>query len=241
MKVDGKNSTPMPKFFASQIRFVGERYPKIQAYLLVWLVAIPLATNAASSDNQPDRFPVLAGQIIIDDGSLHTVVLLDNKADFLNYCAGYRVAFIQSENEKTNPSGCWLPAGAPPLSRLINFRYTNIKTGKYHEFYIYPSQMERKIYEWRTERLFPITIATKTMTTPIDISELSEDEFNRQFKCPETFIDDDQSKTALADMLKWYAAHNSTVTAEGFVKYRIKTLEKHRCEVTLRNIRNAGK
>lgn len=99
--------------------------------------------------------------------------------------------------------------------------------------------MERKIYEWRTERLFPITIATKTTT--IDISELSEDEFNRQFKCPETFIDDDQSKTALADMLKWYAAHNSTVTAEDFVKYRMKILEKHRCEVTLRNIRNAGK
>ena len=68
---------------------------------------------------------------------------------------------------------------------------------------------------------------------------LTEEEFERQFRCPETFVDEDQSKTAVDDMLKWYGAHNASVTLMDIVNFRMKLLTDHKCQVTLRNIRNA--
>jgi len=67
--------------------------------------------------------------------------------------------------------------------------------------------------------------------------QVTEAEFNRDFRCPESFDNEDQKAKALFDMVDWYGAHNKTVTPEGLLSFRMKVLEEHHCDVTLENIR----
>ena len=72
------------------------------------------------------------------------------------------------------------------------------------------------------------------------VEHLSEAQFDRQFRCPESYSSESESKQALANMLKWYAARNPKVTVDEVISFRMKLLEKHGCRETLRNIENAA-
>jgi len=72
------------------------------------------------------------------------------------------------------------------------------------------------------------------------ISTLSEEAFDNQFRCPETYIDEWESKRALADTLEWYGAHHAQVTVDGFLAFRMQLLAKHKCEVSLANVAKAA-
>lgn len=71
-----------------------------------------------------------------------------------------------------------------------------------------------------------------------DVMNLSEEEFTKLFRCPETYTTLQQSKQGFAESLDWYAAHNSKVNADEFQSFRRKLLTAKHCEVTLRNLQN---
>jgi hypothetical protein len=125
------------------------------------LLFIPIAISIGQ---EPDRFSVAAGFVPTDDGSYHVVILMSD-AITLSYCgAGWSAGVVQTEFKDaskvggvtTNPSGCWAASSSDPSKTTITFRYFEISDGKVKQFKIDPSQMHRMIYEWRTERLFPI-------------------------------------------------------------------------------------
>jgi hypothetical protein len=68
------------------------------------------------------------------------------------------------------------------------------------------------------------------------ITNLTEAEFNSQFRCPETYSNDEERKQALDDMLKWYASHHKTTTIASITSFRMQLLEEHNCSETLKNI-----
>jgi len=74
-----------------------------------------------------------------------------------------------------------------------------------------------------------------------DVVNLSEAEFTKQFRCPETYTTPEESKQGLADSLDWYAAHHQTVSPDAFLSFRKKLLVAKQCEVTLRNLENDQK
>lgn len=83
-------------------------------------------------------------------------------------------------------------------------------------------------------------IACPILGWAADITRLSEAEFDAQFRCPETFVDELQSKQALAEFISWYGAHHKQVTTESLIAYRMQLLSKHKCEATLANISKAN-
>src|SRR5450830_261450 len=73
-------------------------------------------------------------------------------------------------------------------------------------------------------------------------AKVTEAEFNRDFRCPESFNDEAQRKQGLIDMVNWNYAHtkivnDAKVNAANFLSFRMKVLESHHCNVTLENIR----
>lgn len=74
--------------------------------------------------------------------------------------------------------------------------------------------------------------------TPPSVTNLSEDEFNKQFRCPESYSDDTQRMQATDNMLKWYGAHYKNTTLASVISFRVKLLEGHNCVVTLQNIKS---
>ncbi|TAK87084.1 MAG: hypothetical protein EPO09_19015 [Aquabacterium sp.] len=83
-------------------------------------------------------------------------------------------------------------------------------------------------------------IAYPILGLTADITRLSEAEFDAQFRCPETFVDEQHSQLALAEFVAWYGAHHKEVTVESLTTYRMHLLNKHKCEVTLANIRQSS-
>lgn len=84
--------------------------------------------------------------------------------------------------------------------------------------------------------LLVLSVFLTNSTLASQISSLTEIEFNQQFRCPETFLEETDSKRALADSLEWYQAHHQTVTTAGFLTFRMQLLASHKCEVTLANV-----
>jgi len=133
----------------------------------MFLVVLCVATSALA-EGQASRFPVRAGVVTIDDGSNHFIILTDNKVGSVpTYCeSGSSFGLIQTEMKivnqgggssiKTNPSGCWLTVQPGSTKTQIRFRYFNLAEAKVKEFMIDPARMSRMIYEWRTEKLFPV-------------------------------------------------------------------------------------
>jgi len=70
------------------------------------------------------------------------------------------------------------------------------------------------------------------------ITQLTEKEFNNQFRCPESYREETKKNLAMDDMLKWYGAHHKNATIRNIVTFRMKILEEHNCNVTLQNIQN---
>ena len=131
------------------------------AFRATQIIALACAAAPAHAQGHPERFPVQAVQATIDDGSLRTVILMDDKASFLKYCPTGRVGFVQFEGAKTNPSGCWVAPGSEAHPKFIQFKYINIQTGELKAFLIDPARVERKIYESRTERILPLSSQPK--------------------------------------------------------------------------------
>ena len=98
--------------------------------------------------------PARSAQVQIDDGSVRTVILFEDGADYLSYCQGRKAAFLQVPGAKANPSACWLGIGGSTSPRLVSFRYTDLATGLIREFTFPDSALRNYQYEWRTERLF---------------------------------------------------------------------------------------
>ncbi len=73
-----------------------------------------------------------------------------------------------------------------------------------------------------------------------NIENLSESQFNDQFRCPETYSSEAERQQSVANMLKWYSAKNPTVTVDGVVAFRMRLLEQHQCTETLKNIAKAN-
>lgn len=99
------------------------------------------------------------------------------------------------------------------------------------------------LLEWYGARQLQLskTIQTSTQSQPEinnvgDITLLTEAQFNEQFRCPETYADDDQRKQELADTLRWYGSHYKEGTLTAYVSYRMQLLKAHHCDATLRNI-----
>ena len=128
-----------------------------------------ISAEVAQSSTQPQRFPVTAGFVPIDDGSFHVVILTTDSvgaSPVAKYCgANWRYGLIQSQDRSpmrnnaiiTNPTGCWVASGANPETSSITFRYFDMSLGAVREFLIDPKRMTKFTYEWRTERLFPPT------------------------------------------------------------------------------------
>lgn len=82
----------------------------------------------------------------------------------------------------------------------------------------------------------PARQAQPTVTS-LPVDQLSEQQFDAQFRCPETYATDDESRSGLAESVQWYGTHHSQVTVEGVVNFRMKLLTEHGCTKTLANMR----
>ena len=72
-------------------------------------------------------------------------------------------------------------------------------------------------------------------------TQSSEEEFNKNFRCPESFNTEEEKEKAFIDMTDWYFAHyekdeNPQLNAEKFAAYRLQVLKNHQCVETLNNI-----
>jgi hypothetical protein len=102
-----------------------------------------------------------------------------------------------------------------------------------------PKEMPPPLYDWYMEQGGLGMKQPKPEQTAANnaITQLTEDEFNKQFRCPESFDNDPQRKQAVDETLKWYGTHNKNATLSSIVSFRMKLLEDHHCNVTLQNIR----
>lgn len=136
---------------------------------LAILLVLFAYTATAASERSPDRFFVVAGFVPIDDGSLHVVLLMNDPVglgQYPKYCGqDWSVGFVQSQYKnplhhnviETNPSGCWTALGQNPDKVTIIFRYFDITSSSIREFKIEAKRMHKMLYEWRTERIFPLS------------------------------------------------------------------------------------
>lgn len=73
-----------------------------------------------------------------------------------------------------------------------------------------------------------------------EVSALTEQEFNNQFRCPETYANEEESKQAFADSFVWYESHNKNLTKEslldGFKTFRLQLLVNHKCDAAISNV-----
>jgi hypothetical protein len=67
-------------------------------------------------------------------------------------------------------------------------------------------------------------------------ANVSEDDFSKSFRCPESYATEEDRKFELADFLYWYGSSHKTATIKSIAAYRTKLLEAHNCTVTLKNI-----
>jgi hypothetical protein len=74
-----------------------------------------------------------------------------------------------------------------------------------------------------------------------DVTGLSDAEFSRRFRCPESYQTEAEQKAAVITFINWYAAkHGGNVTIESLTAYRMRLLEEHHCDKTLKNIRSSS-
>jgi hypothetical protein len=69
---------------------------------------------------------------------------------------------------------------------------------------------------------------------------LSDAEFSRTFRCPETLPTDDDRKETLQAFLTWAAKRHPDLTVQKVVELRMKMIEEHRCKDTLSNIQSSA-
>ena len=86
----------------------------------------------------------------------------------------------------------------------------------------------------RTERQSP------AVEPSLPIDQLSEQQFNAQFRCPESYSDDDGSRKGVAESVQWYGTHHPSVTPEGLARFRMKLLTEHGCAKALANIQSGS-
>ena len=75
--------------------------------------------------------------------------------------------------------------------------------------------------------------------TPHDkkIANLSWNEFNRQFQCPENLKNDKERELNINDTNIWFATNSGQpLTLNNLISFRMKLLTEHNCTVTLSNI-----
>ena len=75
--------------------------------------------------------------------------------------------------------------------------------------------------------------------TPHDkkIASLSWNEFNRQFRCPESLANDKERELNINDTNVWFATNSGQpLTLNNLITFRMKMLTEHNCTVTLNNI-----
>jgi len=80
-----------------------------------------------------------------------------------------------------------------------------------------------------------------TAVAAADIGTLSEAEFDAQFRCPETIMDEGERSQAVADFVHWSKTRHPDWTVMNLVEARIALLKKHNCTETLKTIPNAAK
>jgi hypothetical protein len=130
-----------------------------KAVLLAVLLWAPMTLTAGQ---ELERIPVRAGFLPIDDGSYHVVILTDEKNNLVAFCPtgwseGYIHAQIRNKNQPGAYSnvGCWIASSTDPQKAVIKFRYMGIPDLSVREFNFSAAKVQRMVFEWRTERLFP--------------------------------------------------------------------------------------
>lgn len=73
-------------------------------------------------------------------------------------------------------------------------------------------------------------------------AKVTEEEFNKNFRCPESFNDEAEREQAFLDVAKWYFVHNKPqkdkdLNAKNFLTFRMNILKSHNCDATLTNIK----
>jgi hypothetical protein len=79
-----------------------------------------------------------------------------------------------------------------------------------------------------------------TNATSGDITTLNDAQFNSQFRCPETIGDADERSAAVAGFVHWAKKQHPEWSVIELVQARIALLERHRCDETLKQIRDAA-
>ena len=73
------------------------------------------------------------------------------------------------------------------------------------------------------------------------MAEITEDEFTASFRCPETYVSDEDKRDAIEDELAWLGAHYGSLNTNQIVEFRMSLLRARHCDVTLNNISNNSK
>lgn len=69
----------------------------------------------------------------------------------------------------------------------------------------------------------------QSLYKPPPVTELTEAQFNDQYRCPESYSTETERIKELSDMLDWYVAHNKDVTVKRFTAFRLKVLADRGC------------
>ena len=63
--------------------------------------------------------------------------------------------------------------------------------------------------------------------------QLSELQFKRQFRCPESYASDEESKKGFAESVTWFGENRKPFTVEGFARFRRQLLLEKRCQTAM--------
>lgn len=133
----------------------------------------------------------------------------------------------------------------PPFDEFVSF--STSQSGM-SEYFTMESHLKNKQLPLKDSQLatFPSSSAStsgeesnvsdQVISNASGIASLTEADYIKQFRCPETYGDTEKSKQALAGDLEWFFAHHSNTTVESFLTYRKKLLVQHQCERTLKNL-----
>lgn len=69
----------------------------------------------------------------------------------------------------------------------------------------------------------------QSLYEPPTVTKLTEAQFNKQYRCPESYSTEAERIKEMSDMLDWYMAHNKDVGVKGIATFRSKILADHGC------------
>jgi hypothetical protein len=71
---------------------------------------------------------------------------------------------------------------------------------------------------------------------PKDVMHMTDAEYAKYFKCPESFKTDEERTEAIREFLNWAMTNHPNWTLNTLARFRMKLLVEKNCYITLQNI-----